>query len=87
MNKGGDAASASVSAPMESEGAPPPPPPGPPPPPPVFDDNNNNQKQADMSAVFSELNKGESVTSGKKSLSKYRISKFHPQVSEKSQTT
>jgi len=66
--RGGDASSASASAPTHAPTAGGPP--GPPPPPPAGSltgpTPSSGAKAADMSAVFSSLNKGEGVTSGLK---------------------
>lgn len=67
--KGGNALSASASAPKAAGGPPPPPAGGPPPPPPPsapLTSGGGGAATPDMTAVFSALNKGTDITSGLK---------------------
>jgi adenylyl cyclase-associated protein len=63
-------------------GAPPPPPPPPPGPPPVIDIKKEaaspSQKSSGFGAVFSELNKGESVTKGLRKVDKSEMTHKNP---------
>lgn len=68
-------------------GGPPPPPPPPPGPPPVLDINSepvsapaNNTSSSGFDAVFSELNKGESVTKGLRKVDKSEMTHKNPSL-------
>ncbi|KAK6948405.1 hypothetical protein Daesc_010171 [Daldinia eschscholtzii] len=61
--------------PLAAGGAPPPPPPGPPP---VLQIKEQSSKPDGMNAVFSELNKGESVTKGLRKVDKSEMTHKNP---------
>lgn len=75
--QGGDASSASVSAPAPSGGAPPPP--GPPPPAFVPDNAAPAKKAVDPSALFSALNKGTDISKGLKKVTDDQKTKNRPE--------
>lgn len=76
-------------APAAAAGGPPPPPPPPPPPADLFDDVLNAKPAANtgseggMNAVFAELNKGESITSGLKKVEKSEMTHKNPDLRKK----
>lgn len=78
---------------VSSGGAPPPPPPPPPPPADLFAEEKANNAVAasssststsGMGAVFAELNKGESITSGLKKVDKSEMTHKNPELRKKS---
>lgn len=72
------AASKSPSGPSAGSSAPPPPPPPPAPPASLFDEPSN--QPGGMNAVFADLNRGESVTTGLKKVEKSQMTHKNPEL-------
>ncbi|KAI4753756.1 hypothetical protein E4T52_09588 [Aureobasidium sp. EXF-3400] len=87
------APSQSASAPAAAAGGPPPPPPPPPlptfdnPPPPPGPPPANKSSGGDMGAVFDQLNRGESVTSGLRKVDKSEMTHKNPSLRTTSTVT
>lgn len=90
VNASSSSSPSAPALPAGGAGGPPPPPPPPPPPADLFDDVNESKSSntssggVGMGAVFAELNKGESITSGLKKVDKSEMTHKNPELRKKS---